>query len=184
MNNSKSIINSFGKKNILVIGDVILDRYIKGTVSRISPEAPVPVVLEEESFFTPGGAANVAHNLSCLGAKVTQVGRIGNDFEGQMLKRLLKKTGINIVNVHIDKSAPTVTKTRVLAQHQQVVRIDREKEKSSLGKEVYRKITVFIKKNIDDFDAVIVSDYGKGLITRELVNFVRNLALEKLSCCV
>ena len=91
MKKYKSILGKFSKKKILVIGDVILDRYVKGSVSRISPEAPVPVVLEEESFYTPGGAANVANNLKALGAEVLQVGRIGHDFEGKLLKRELKR---------------------------------------------------------------------------------------------
>jgi len=85
MSKYEQIFSKFSRKNILVVGDVILDKYIRGTVSRISPEAPVPVVLETESFYTPGGAANVAHNLHGLGAKVTLIGKIGDDPEGQVL---------------------------------------------------------------------------------------------------
>jgi len=155
---------------------VILDRYIKGSVSRLSPEAPVPVVLEEEFFYTPGGAANVAHNLSELGAKVTQVGRIGNDFEGQILKRTLKKKGINTSGIFTDKSVPTITKTRVIAQNQQVVRIDKEKVKDLSESAVKAKIFNFIKSHMKDVDAVIVSDYGKGLITPELLTVIKSAA--------
>lgn len=173
------IFSKFGRKNILVIGDVILDQYIQGSVSRISPEAPVPVVLEKESFYTPGGAANVAHNLRGLGAKVTLIGRIGNDPEGHILKRQLRKEGVAIRGLFIDKRLPTICKTRVVAQGQQVVRIDREKINNSGDKEVRQKICNFIKSNINTFDAVIISDYGKGLITPDLVNFVRVQALAK-----
>lgn len=175
----KKIISKFGKRKILVVGDIILDRYIRGTVTRISPEAPVPIVLEKESFFMPGGAANVAQNLSSLGSKVVQVGKIGHDFEGQILKRLLKKKGVDISGVFVDKHVPTITKTRVIAQHQQVVRIDKEKENESGDEATNEKIKHFIQKHFDDFDAVIISDYGKGLITPELVTFLRNLALTK-----
>ncbi len=173
------IIHQFPKKNILVIGDVILDQYIQGSVSRISPEAPVPIVLQEKSFYTCGGAANVASNLRGLGSKVTLVGRIGADPEGHILKAKLAKDGISTKGIFVDKKVPTICKIRVIAQHQQVVRIDREKAKSVVDQAVVARIVNFIKKNIDRFDAVIVSDYGKGLITAELVNFVRHMALEK-----
>src|SRR5271157_4607810 len=89
MSKYSSIIQHFKGKRLLVIGDVLLDQYIKGSVSRISPEAPVPIILQEQSFFTPGGAANVANNLASLGAEVTLVGKIGNDIEGIILKREL-----------------------------------------------------------------------------------------------
>jgi len=180
----KSIISKFKKKNILVIGDIILDRYIQGNVSRISPEAPVPVVLEEKSFYTPGGAANVAHNLSSLGANVIQVGRIGNDFEGKLLKRELKRKSIDISGLFVDARVPTVTKTRVIAQHQQVVRIDKEKTKNAGDKKVAKKIFSFLKRQIKKVDAIIISDYGKGLITPDLVNLVCEIAAEnnKIIC--
>ena len=179
MSQIAKIIAQFSRKKILVVGDIILDRYIQGSVSRISPEAPVPVVLEEKSFYTPGGSANVAHNLSSLGAQVIQVGKIGNDFEGQILKRELKKKGVNTMGIFIDKNIHTVTKTRVIAHHQQVVRIDREKVRPLGDEGVNRKILNFINNHIDEVDAVIISDYGKGFITAELVSFLCSLALEK-----
>ncbi|MCA9401809.1 MAG: D-glycero-beta-D-manno-heptose-7-phosphate kinase [Candidatus Omnitrophica bacterium] len=179
MANAVQIIQKFSKKNILVIGDVILDRYIQGTVTRISPEAPVPIVLEKDFFYKPGGAANVAHNLSQLGAKVTQVGIIGNDFEGQLLKRSLKRLNTDISGMFVDKYVPTITKTRVIAQNQQVVRIDKEKISSKHDLQVTKKIGSFIQRRIDEFDGVILSDYGKGLITPELVNMVCELAQKK-----
>src|SRR4051812_46561540 len=123
----KNIINKFKGKRILVVGDLILDRYIKGSVSRISPEAPVPVVLQSEDFYTPGGSANVANNLSSLGAEVTVVGKIGHDLEGGLLKRELKKRKISLDGVFTEVGAQTIMKTRIIAQHQQVVRVDKEK---------------------------------------------------------
>ena len=177
MSKYTQIFSKFNRKNILVVGDVILDKYIRGSVSRISPEAPVPVVLETESFCTPGGAANVAHNLHELGAKVTLIGKIGDDPEGQVLLQQFKEKGLNTRGIFVDKKLPTICKTRVIAQNQQVVRIDREKNEAVGSKEVFRKICNFIKKNIALFDAVIISDYGKGLVTPELVDFVREQAL-------
>lgn len=173
----KKIISQFDKKNILVVGDIILDRYIQGSVTRISPEAPVPIVLEEKSFYTTGGAANVSQNLSSLGANVTQVGRIGNDFEGKLLKRELKRKNIDVSGVFLDKNIPTITKTRIIAQHQQIVRIDRENIKESKDRSILIKILNFIEKRIDNFDAIIISDYGKGLITPEVIDSLCSLAL-------
>ncbi len=155
-----------------------MDQYIQGSVSRISPEAPVPIVLEKESFYTPGGAANVAHNLRGLGAKVTLIGRIGDDTEGVVLKRLLRKEGVSVRGIFMDKKLPTICKTRVVAQNQQVVRIDREKIGNPGSREVTEKIFTFIKNNISKFNAIIISDYGKGLVTPDLVNFVRDEALK------
>ncbi len=179
MNQYLSIVSKFAKKNILVLGDLILDQYLIGSVSRISPEAPVPVVLQEKSFFTPGGAANVANNLRSLGAKVTIAGRIGKDQEGKVLKRELKKKGISNLAVFVDRKVPTVLKTRIIARHQQMVRIDRESADSSFDPSVAERIKKFIDKNIQSFDGIIISDYGKGLITPDLVSFVCRLALKK-----
>ncbi len=174
-----SIISKFHHKKIMVIGDIILDQYIQGHVTRLSPEAPVPVVVQEKSFYTPGGAANVAHNLSGLTAQALLVGQIGGDPEGQVLLRELRHKKIDTRGIFIDTALPTICKTRIIAQHQQVVRIDREKIPDTLSKLTFGRITDFVRKNIDSCDAVILSDYGKGLITPQLVSFVRDLALAK-----
>ena len=179
MKTYKQIIAQFSKKSVLVIGDVILDRHIQGSVHRISPEAPVPIVLEEKSFYTPGGAANVAQNLSALGSGVIPLARIGNDVEGQILKRQLKKSGIDVRGLFVDKNVPTITKTRVIAQHQQVVRIDRENSVAITDKATKQKIMAFLKKNIALVDAVIISDYGKGLITPDLVTAAQQEARKR-----
>jgi len=169
MKNIIDIIKSVHKKKILVIGDIMLDRHVVGSVSRISPEAPVPVVLEEHRWETLGGAANVANNLNRLGAQVFQVGIIGDDSEGHTLKNKLSESGIDTSGVFIDNQYHTVTKTRVMARHQQVVRIDRESHNGHSRREDIQK---FVKENIEKVDAVIISDYGKGLIHADLVHAV------------
>jgi rfaE bifunctional protein kinase chain/domain len=164
MSKYKNIISKFKGKRILVVGDLILDHYIKGSVTRISPEAPVPVVLQDQSFYTPGGSANVANNLSSLGANVTVVGKVGHDLEGGLLKRELKKCKISIDGIFTEVGGQTIVKTRIIAQHQQVVRVDREKILD--GPDVFKekKIWPFVQKTINNCDAVIVSDYGKGIV--------------------
>jgi D-glycero-beta-D-manno-heptose-7-phosphate kinase len=176
----KNIINKFSGKKILVIGDLILDHYIKGNVSRISPEAPVPVVLQDQSFYTPGGSANVANNLSSLGAKVTVVGKIGHDLEGALLKRELKRRKISVDGVFTEVGAHTILKTRIIAQNQQVVRVDRESVLEE-GIDAFKdkKIWPFVQKFISTCDAVIISDYGKGMIDPAFVEKVSSAANKK-----
>ena len=123
----KTIIPKFSKVKILVIGDLILDEFVWGDVSRISPEAPVPVVWVKSESFMPGGAANVANNIASLGASVYIAGVSGSDERAGILKQSLIEKGINVDGVIADDSRPTTLKTRVVAHHQQVVRIDREK---------------------------------------------------------
>lgn len=179
MNKYNNIIARFKGKELLVIGDLVLDHYIKGSVSRISPEAPVPIVLQKEAFYTPGGAANVANNLSSLGAKVTLVGKIGDDIEGAVLNRELSRRKINISGIFVDSDIQTTFKTRIIAQHQQVVRVDRETIHSDNGHLVKQnKIFPFLRKTFHQYKAVIISDYGKGLIDLSLLNEVHELALK------
>src|SRR3989338_5401802 len=116
-----SIISNFKNTNVLVIGDIILDEFIWGDVSRISPEAPVPVVWVKRESFMPGGASNVANNLSSLGANVYLAGIIGDDKNGAILKGEQEQKRVNVEGVFSDESRPTTIKTRVVAQHQQVV---------------------------------------------------------------
>jgi len=163
------ITSQFAGKKILVVGDIMLDRHIIGSVSRISPEAPVPVVLEDQRVETIGGAANVANNLSALGAQVIQVGIVGDDMEGRILLQKLQERNISTGGIFIQERFKTVTKTRVIAQHQQVVRIDCEIFPAALDRD---KISAFIREQIDGVDAVIISDYGKGLINPELVHVI------------
>ncbi len=179
MSKYNNIIARFKAKRLLVIGDLVLDRYIKGNVSRISPEAPVPIVLQEESFFTPGGAANVANNLASLGADVTLLGKVGDDIEGGILKQEIRRRGIHTNGVFIDKNMDTIFKTRIIAQHQQVVRLDRETPVSSgVDKIKQSRIFPFLRRQFNHFHAVVISDYGKGMVDMALLNEVHELALK------
>jgi len=164
----KKIIHRFNKAKILVLGDVILDEYITGSVERISPEAPVPVVWADRHTFTPGGAANVASNIRSLGAGVCLVGVIGRDKNANVLLSELKKRKISSAGIFFDPRRHTTVKTRILAGHQQVVRVDWE-HTNSLPQKLNRAIIKFIKTNIDDFDAIIIEDYGKGVINMQLL---------------
>ncbi len=161
------IINSFKNKKILIIGDLILDRFIYGKVNRISPEAPVPVVDVVSESFLLGGAANVANNIIALGGKVSIAGIAGKDTAGRILKELFEEKNINIEGIIEDKR-PTTVKTRVIAHNQQVVRFDREDRKRLEGKNL-ANLTNYIKKAIEEHDAVIISDYKKGVISSSLI---------------
>ncbi len=172
-----NVLKAFKKQHVLVIGDLILDQYIKGTVERISPEAPVPIVLQKEMFYTPGGAANVANNLASLGARVTVVGLVGDDREGHHLKELLEERNIRTSGVFEDRHMHTILKTRIVAHQQQVVRIDREKPTNDPEGLFYqKKVSPFVQKSFSGYDAVIISDYGKGVIRSALVAEVVGLA--------
>ena len=170
-----SILSSFHKARILVVGDVMLDQYIWGHVSRISPEAPVPVVNVERESFMPGGAANVVKNACALGASVTVTGVIGDDAAGRTLKAALEQDRVNTQGLIVDKDRPTIQKTRVIAHHQQVVRVDRD-GKTVLENEYIERIINFIQLVIKKVDAIIIEDYGKGVVTQELVDQIVRLA--------
>ncbi|MBI3593312.1 MAG: D-glycero-beta-D-manno-heptose-7-phosphate kinase [Nitrospirae bacterium] len=161
------IINHFRSKKILIIGDLILDRYIFGKVSRISPEAPVPVVDVVSEAFLLGGATNVANNIIALGGKASIAGIVGRDNAGRVLKQLLEERDINIDGVIEDKR-PTTVKTRVVAHNQQMVRFDREDRKRLEGKNLTLLLN-YVKKAIHEHDAIIVSDYKKGLVSSQLI---------------
>jgi D-beta-D-heptose 7-phosphate kinase/D-beta-D-heptose 1-phosphate adenosyltransferase len=170
------IFNNFSRKKILVIGDLVLDRYIWGKVSRISPEAPVPVVeVTNENFFL-GGAANVAHNIVSLEGQVTVVGIVGKDRTGDVLRSILDEKGIG--SCIFDDQRPTIVKTRVIAHNQQVVRFDREDKRKVAGK-TFEAIIDCIKSAVRDHDAVIISDYKKGIVSSELVAEVVKASREK-----
>jgi len=169
MKNLRRIINNFSRSNILVVGDLILDEYIWGDVERISPEAPVPVVWAKRRTFVPGGAANVANNLRTLGAKVAIAGVVGSDNNRDTILSGLRKNHIDIRGVFSEPGRHTTLKSRIFARHQQVVRVDWE-HINSIKKKTKNKIINFISKNIKKFDAIIIEDYGKGVIDYELLN--------------
>ena len=175
MKKLKEIVQRLNKARILVIGDLILDEYIWGKVERISPEAPVPVVWANKRTHVPGGAANVAHNIRSFGAQVYLAGVIGSDPNARLLLTELKKNKINTKGVLIEPDRYTTVKTRIIAGHQQVVRVDWEHTEQIL-KETTRRIFDFIKNNIADFDAIIIEDYGKGVINAQLLEGVILLA--------
>ncbi|MBF0274179.1 MAG: D-glycero-beta-D-manno-heptose-7-phosphate kinase [Nitrospinae bacterium] len=152
---------------ILVVGDMILDDYIWGTVSRISPEAPVQVVEQQRNNFALGGAANVANNLSTLNCKVEMLGVIGDDDNGKKLLKLLRKAGISTKPVIVVPGRPTTIKTRVIAHNQQILRIDKE-DKTSIDKEHEALILKKFDGIIKDIDGIIISDYLKGVVTKKV----------------
>jgi rfaE bifunctional protein kinase chain/domain len=171
------IINSFKDKNILIVGDIILDRYIFGKVNRISPEAPVPVVDVTRESFMLGGAANVANNIIALGGKVTVSGVVGKDRPGDIVRELMTESGINIDGL-IEDARPTTVKSRVIAHNQQVVRFDREDCRKLDGKPLAAFLE-FIRKSLPEFDAVIISDYKKGVISAALIKAVVKFAKQQ-----
>lgn len=157
---------------LLIVGDVMLDRYWFGDVTRISPEAPVPIVKIERSEERPGGAANVARNVAALGAQVGLLSVVGDDEAGRSLLRLLEASGI-AVNLHVDPAISTTVKLRVIGRQQQLLRIDFE---TSPSHEVLRAKLLEFATRLGDCDAVILSDYGKGGLTHigEMIRLARD----------
>jgi len=156
---------------LLIVGDVMLDRYWFGDVSRISPEAPVPVVKVERSEERPGGAANVARNAAALGAKVSLLALVGNDEPGVSLKRLMSEGGID-ASLHVDDAVTTTVKLRVIGRQQQLLRIDFETMPSH---EALRAKLSEFEQRLPECDAVVFSDYGKGGLTHigEMIRLAR-----------
>ena len=168
-------IAAMQRQQIMVIGDLMLDEFIWGKVTRISPEAPVPVVHVTRENFYPGGAANVARNLADFGIPAAMVGMTGRDFNGHKLIKLLATARISSHGILMSGRYPTIVKTRIIARNQQVVRVDRE-ESLKLGQQELRKLAKILEKCIPDMNAVIIEDYGKGFITQELVDIILQLA--------
>ena len=174
----KDILGRFDGRHIAILGDVMLDRYIWGDVNRISPEAPVPVVEVRREEITLGGAANVAHNIKELGGIPYLIGVVGDDNSGESIKGLLAQQEIDPRFIILDASRPTTTKTRVIGQNQQVVRIDRETTEN-ISKKIAQMLLSHLRVVINEgAEAVIISNYGKGTITRELLSQTLKLARE------
>ncbi len=170
----KTYIDGFSKARIFVIGDIILDEYVWGDVSRISPEAPVPVVEVTRETKMLGGAANVIHNLATLGASPVLCGVIGEDRAGNEIITKIKDMGLKTDGIVSERGRPTSIKTRVVAQNQQVVRFDRER-RSDISLESLSRLLDIIKKNLDAIDGIVVSDYGKGVISSDLMKGLREM---------
>jgi D-beta-D-heptose 7-phosphate kinase/D-beta-D-heptose 1-phosphate adenosyltransferase len=161
-------LSRFAGRRILIIGDAMLDHYIWGDVSRISPEAPVPVVKVQRESQRLGGAANVAHNVRALGGRPALVAVIGRDQGGRQLGRVLRERRIPTEHLFVSATLPTILKTRVIARSQQVVRIDREDVHETDG-ELCDALSQRIAAALPSAEAVLISDYGKGAISRRLL---------------
>ncbi len=173
----KKLFDDFSKKRIVVIGDFMLDRYLWGSVARISPEAPVPVVDIEKETFELGGAANVVQNVQALRAKVIPVGIVGNDRSGEKLKELFKEKSLVTDGLIIDNDRPTTVKTRVIADGHHIVRTDRE-EKKGISRQIQDQIIDYMKHQLKDTDSIILQDYNKGLFVSQLITALIQLANE------
>jgi rfaE bifunctional protein kinase chain/domain len=154
---------------VLVVGDIILDRYWWGRVKRISPEAPVPVVDLQRSSYAAGGAANVAANVAGLGVKCSMIGCVGDDSEGRLVCDRLNEAGVDTENTLRDTDRPTMVKTRVIAHSQQVVRVDQEPSASYTDRQ-HSAVWERLERALPDASVVIVSDYGKGLLSDDLLS--------------
>lgn len=165
----QNIIDRFQKVKILVIGDIMMDRFIWGKVNRISPEAPVPVILFEKEDFVLGGAANVVNNIHSLGGKASLCGVVGNDEFGIKVFEKIKEMGIQANGIVEEKGRQTTVKTRIIAHHhpyqQQLARVDRETV-DHLKPSTHHSLNKFLSENLGDFDGIIISDYGKGVLTK------------------
>jgi D-beta-D-heptose 7-phosphate kinase/D-beta-D-heptose 1-phosphate adenosyltransferase len=170
------IIDNFRSPKIMVLGDLMLDRYLWGNVERISPEAPVPVVHIDKETSNLGGAANVAANVNALGAHPFLVGIIGDDQFAAELKKNLRGKKLPISGLIVDPKRPTTVKTRIVAHSQQVVRVDRENP-SELTPQLVEKLLAEAAKYIKQVDGVIISDYGKGVVTGDLLEKIIPLAV-------
>jgi len=171
----KELQNNFKNKRIAVIGDMMLDSYFWGDIKRISPEAPVPVLEVENEFYRFGGAANVALNIQKLNGVPIPIGIIGDDNHGTIFSTLLKNAGISKEGIIVDDKRPTTTKTRVIADNHHVVRIDQE-SKEYLNTKVEKEILKLFKSKIDEFDAIILQDYNKGVLTTSLIERIISIA--------
>lgn len=172
----REILDSIRGLQVLVIGDMMLDHYVWGDVHRISPEAPVPVVHASRNSYAAGGAANVALNLAALGVKASTVGVLGNDSHGHELRGILNAAAIDTASCFSRENIPTIVKTRVIARNQQLCRIDHEASRATYAIDAFPGAREKLAEAVARADAVILSDYAKGAITQELLDFVMPLA--------
>ena len=168
-------ISAFAGCRILVVGDLMIDEYVWGSVDRISPEAPVQIVTVDREEYTLGGAGNVVNNLAALGAQVAVGGVIGTLADGDRLMDMFTALGADASGVVRDPMRPTTRKTRIIAAHQHVLRIDRE-TRSSIPDETYRALEDFIRRKLPESDVMLISDYGKGVVTPSLIRTAARIA--------
>ncbi len=169
-----AIIDHFPRSRVLVVGDVMADHFIWGRVSRISPEAPVPVVEVKKDNFLLGGCANVLNNVFAMGGQVHLAGVLGSDDTGRRLLAEFSGRGLDMDGIVVETGRPTTLKTRIVAHGQQVVRFDREDRKPVQAKSI-RRILSYIESLRDELGALVISDYGKGLVTRSLLEGIRKV---------
>ena len=169
--NFQGILNQIRSKKVVVVGDLILDKYIQGKADRISPEAPVPVVEVTHESVRFGGAANVAYNISSLGGIVEVIGVVGDDQNGETLMDMFNRSGIGTNGIFIDSGRPTSTKSRLMANRQQIVRIDRE-SKAPLAESAFSVLVESALSKMTDSDAIIFEDYDKGVVDSEFIHQV------------
>ena len=170
-----NIIKNFKNPKILIVGDLILDEYFWGQVNRISAEAPVPILEVKETSYALGAAANAAHNARALGNEVSLIGVLGLDERGKVFKKILEQKEINGNGIIIDSGRKTTLKTRVLAKNQQIVRIDSE-DRNFISSQIKDKIFNLIKEKIKNLDAIMISDYAKGVVSPDLSKNIIELA--------
>ncbi|MDI1241484.1 MAG: D-glycero-beta-D-manno-heptose-7-phosphate kinase [bacterium] len=170
-------ISGFKRTRVLVLGDVMLDRYWWGSVTRISPEAPVPIVRLERETLRPGGAANVAANASALGSTVELIGVVGRDSDASALERISEGCGLTSQHLIASDTRGTIVKTRVVAHGQHVIRLDSEDARESSEEEAHGLVSK-LKSRIEESDVLILSDYGKGVLTQAIVTEAVSLSKE------
>lgn len=174
----RQILEGTVNARVLVIGDLMLDQFVWGSVRRISPEAPVPVVEFERESFMPGGAANVARNLTALQVPTELFGIVGRDDTARKLKQLLLDQSVVCAGILEDRTRPTSIKTRIIAHHQQMVRVDRESI-DPLAPKTLARLVEALEHRIYQADAVIVGDYGKGVVTQPMLDAVKKICRER-----
>jgi D-beta-D-heptose 7-phosphate kinase / D-beta-D-heptose 1-phosphate adenosyltransferase len=170
MNNREyaQIVEGLGRPRVLIVGDLILDRYVLGEVSRISPEAPIPVLAARANEERLGGAGNVAANLVAMNAQVDVIGIVGEDSSGVVLRELLQKEGIDAAGCVLDRSRPTIQKTRMMSGAHQMLRVDHENVRPLQG-ETLQAVLAELPERVRRAQAIVLSDYGKGLLTPEVL---------------
>lgn len=177
MDDLKEALEQFKNQPILVIGDLMLDAYTYGDILRISPEAPVPVLLKKDEKFVPGGAGNVAYNLAALGGRVGLCGILGQDESGDILLEILKEKKIDTEFVIHDKTRPTTIKRRFVAGNNQLIRVD-EEYTDNLDEKNEAKLLILLNKEIKNFKCIVLSDYAKGFFSSNLTKGIIKIAKE------
>ena len=174
----EDVLKSLPQSKIMVIGDIMLDEYLWGNINRISPEAPVPIVEIERISHRLGGAANVVQNLVKLGVNTTLISIRGDDSNGETLTEMLKSSGCNCGSICVSRTRPTTIKTRIIAGNQQVIRSDRETTDALDHDEIGLMKSAF-DKAVDGIKAIIISDYGKGVVCEEFLKYALSEAKKR-----